>query len=158
MKILVCGAGYVGSRVAKLLSDMGYEVEVLRKSKEAIEGLKTHSIDMREEQAALGGFDVIYLCLSPGEFSEEAYRKTFIDAYRNILNSVDATKLKKIIMVSSTSVYSQNESQWVYEEDASPSSFSGKVLLESEKLIAAFGKDFVFFAYQEYTVQVERVF
>ncbi len=142
MKILVCSAGYVGSRVVEKFQSLGHEVEVLRKSNTPLAGVKTHSIDMSEKPTQLGSFDLVYICLSAGDYSEEGYRKTYIDAYRNIVNSVDQDRLKKIIMVSSTSVFSQSEGQWVREEDASPSSFSGKVLLESEKMIAGFGKDF----------------
>ena len=81
---------------------------------------------------------IFYLCLSQGEFSEEVYRRTFIKGYRNIIN---ASQYKKIIMVSSTSVYSQSNGELVTEEDAAPTTFSGKVLLEAEKLIQESSKE-----------------
>lgn len=140
MKILVCSAGYVGSRVVEQFLQAGHEVEVLRKSNVAMEGVKTHSIDMREQRADLGSFDLVFLCLSAGDFSEAGYRKTYIDAYRNI-PSIDLASLKKIIMVSSTSVYSQNEAELVSEEDARASSFSGRVLLEAEKILQTYAKE-----------------
>ena len=104
-----------------------------------IEDLPLHSVDVSEKIHGLGSYDLLYLCLSPGEFSEEAYRRTFIKGYRNIIN---ASQYKKIIMVSSTSVYSQSNGELVTEEDAAPTTFSGKVLLEAEKLIQESSKEY----------------
>ena len=137
-KALVCGAGYVGSRVARALRQSGLEVTVLRKSDKQLEDFKTISCDFTSKSCELGSYDWIFLAFSPGAFNKEAYERTFIRAYEKILENIDEKSLQNIVMISSTSVYSQMDGSVVTEDDVSPSGFSGETLLKSENMLRDF--------------------
>ena len=69
-KALVCGAGYVGSRVARALRQSGLEVTVLRKSDKQLEDFKTISCDFTSTSCELGSYDWIFLAFSPGHLTK----------------------------------------------------------------------------------------
>src|SRR5690606_24678099 len=66
-----------------------------------------------------------------------AYRELFVDGLENLLRVLDRQRLRRLIFVSSTGVYHQDDDSWVDEESPTePTSFSGRRLLEAERLLA----------------------
>jgi len=85
------------------------------------------------------GFDVVAVTLTPGAFTEQAYRESYLMAAEALSQAIAATEHRPqlVIWVSSTSVYGNNQGAWVNEDSATaPQSFSGKLLLQAEQLIA----------------------
>ena len=146
-RILIVGCGKIGLRVAKELA-LENQVWGLRKgTPETIQGLELLSADVtnvaslaRAFQDIPPGIHYIIYCLTPGERSEQGYRATYVTGLKNTLEALpDTSSLKRILFISSTSVFHQNDSQWLDESsDTLPTSFSGRVLLEAEALLKTF--------------------
>ena len=83
-------------------------------------------------------FAYVVVTLTPAAFNDEGYRTVYVEGIANLLQALAGqASLKRLLFVSSTSVYHQTDGQWVDEESATlPESFSGKRLLEAEQLLA----------------------
>jgi len=83
-----------------------------------------------------GACDLV-ITLTPDDYSETGYRNTYLACAQALaaIASEIATD-SRVIYVSSTSVYGQNEGEWVDESShCEPSSATAKVLLEAEQVI-----------------------
>lgn len=83
-------------------------------------------------------FDIWIATITPGEFTEQAYKDTYLAAAKSIAAVIP--KLQKaprlVLWVSSTSVYGDFKGDWVNEETRpEPNTFSGNILLAAEKII-----------------------
>jgi len=66
------------------------------------------------------------------EYDEAGYRAAYLHGLSNLFDAVDA---RRLLFVSSTAVYGQNEGEWVDESsDTDPPRFNGRVLLGAEAL------------------------
>lgn len=146
-KILIVGCGDIGLKLASLLADSA-EVYGLRRH---IEGLppeiKPIQADVTElktlEGLAAIAFDAVVMTLTPGEASDQRYQQVYVKGTENVLQSLDHKALRRLIFVSSTSVYGQSNDEWVDESSATaPKRYSGLRLLEAEALCLAFASKF----------------
>lgn len=142
--ILIAGCGRIGARLGRHLAGQGHSVHGIRRRAEPLpQPLRTIRADLRDP--ALPGrlperVDRVYIILTPGAFDEAAYRAAYIDATASLLVALRRRGLAPghVVMISSTSVYGQNDGEWVDEESVTaPDRFSGRILLESEDLIHA---------------------
>jgi nucleoside-diphosphate-sugar epimerase len=81
----------------------------------------------------------VYYIVSPQRFDEQSYRQAFVDGLSNLRDALIARgeSPQRIIFVSSTGVYGQHEGEWIDETSPTqPQRFSGKLLLEAERLVA----------------------
>jgi nucleoside-diphosphate-sugar epimerase len=72
---------------------------------------------------------------TPGQFTPEAYKQTYVQGLQQLLGLLDKqhTPVERIIFVSSTSVYGQEQGEIVTEEsETAPKGFSGQTMLEAE--------------------------
>lgn len=138
MKILLAGCGDIACRLAALLHSPSNEIIGLRRHVAQLPaGIEPLAADLSRPIAPLPAVDYVVVTLSPGEFSEPAYRRTYIDASRHLLGALTQAP-KRLFWISSTSVYGQHHGEWVDESSPTePRSFSGKVLLEAESLITS---------------------
>ena len=149
LKILFCGFGDIAQRAAARTQHQSFG---LRRNSEAIQGRPDSIVpiaaDMTDADALAAvlqqGFDVVVVTLTPGTFTEQAYRDSYLAGAHALSQALSQTnpiiehKPKLVIWVSSTSVYGHNSGDWVDEDTATnPQSFSGKLLLEAEQVIAA---------------------
>ena len=143
MKILLAGCGDIGSRTGLQLASQ-FDCFGLKRNPRSIPqpiaplaGSVTDVSRLREVLDQ--GFDVVVVTLTPGEFTEQAYRKSYVDGAATLVEAIECTehKPKLVIWVSSTSVYGNNAGGWVDEQSPTAAqSFSGKLLLQAEELIA----------------------
>jgi nucleoside-diphosphate-sugar epimerase len=78
----------------------------------------------------------VLLVLTPGGFSDERYRQVYVDGLANCLAALDASRLRHVFWVSSTSVFHQDGGELLDEHSAAqPGGFSGRRLLEAEALL-----------------------
>jgi nucleoside-diphosphate-sugar epimerase len=85
----------------------------------------------------LGRFDALVDCVSSGHGGAEAYRKTYLEGVRNLLEFVRA---ETFLFTGSTSVYAQDDGLWVNEESpAEPLVETGIILREAEELVLSHG-------------------
>lgn len=140
-KILIAGAGDVGSRLALLLVAEGHEVWALKRRPAALPGVQVLTADVTrpETLAALPvGLDVLVVALAPGEPGAEAYRRVYVEGTRNLMQALTGQALRHQFWVSSTSVYGEDAGEWVDEATpAHPASATGRLLLEAEAVARA---------------------
>jgi nucleoside-diphosphate-sugar epimerase len=140
-RILIAGCGYVGQATADLFHASGWDVEGWTASEESAAALSAKpypgcQIDISNyDQVAErpGTFDAVIHCASSRGGGVESYRQIYLNGTRNLLDRFAETKL---LFTSSTSVYAQGDGSWVTEEsETRPTRETGRVLLESEKLV-----------------------
>lgn len=88
--------------------------------------------------------DCLIYTLTPSQMDEVGYRTAYIDCYSNLMAALrdNAITVKCLIYVSSTGVYGQTQHEWVDETSVTePKSFSGKILVEAEKLALSQSKN-----------------
>ena len=84
----------------------------------------------------------VYAAAADG-FSDDAYRAAYVDGLQRVLDALAAAKapLERVLFTSSTAVYGQSDGSWVDEESpAEPQGFSGRRLLEAERLLLGCGR------------------
>lgn len=79
----------------------------------------------------------ILLTLTPDQYDESSYRYTYLQPLETLQRTLQRLPLSPLILfTSSTSIYGQNQGEWVDEgSDCNPSKFNGKILLEAELLL-----------------------
>ena len=144
MRTLIIGCGYVGLPLGAELVKQGHEVFGLRRGEGAelsAAGIfpLTGDITKPETLAALpNNFDWVVNCVSSSHGDVEDYRRVSLEGTRNLLAWLGASPPKKFVYTSSTSVYGQDDGSLVKESSATePVTDTGKVLLETEKLLLA---------------------
>lgn len=142
MKVLFLGFGDIAQRAAKLFIDDGWQVTGLRRSPVEVSGFNVISGDCSDSRLLaklMSGHDIVVATLTPDEYSEEGYRKAYVEPARAIQQAVEqlqANRPQRLLWISSTSVYGQGDGEWVDESSpTTPASYSGQALLQSEKII-----------------------
>ena len=141
-KILIVGCGDVGGRVAAALAGRGHEIYGLRRSAFSIPGVHALRGDVCDAASLQfpAGLDYVFIALSPDVAGEDAYRRVYLDGTRNVLAALDGQRLRHVFLVSSTSVYGDDDGRMVNEESvAVPGSASARLLLDMEQSVAGGG-------------------
>lgn len=147
-KLLIIGCGDIGQRLAQQLDPYRYQVTGLRRHPPVyLPYLKYRVCDATQAaqlDALLGSdaFDIIVISMTPAERSDAGYETAYVQTCRNLVAGLKRHQRQPrlILFVSSTAVYGQNDGSWVDElSPTEPNSFSGKRLLEAEKVIRESG-------------------
>lgn len=138
---LYLGYGDLGRRVRRHLGPAAGDIAVCRKAGTCDQPLKLWQgaaadpdILARLQQ---GSFDRVLLTFTPKAACDEGYREAYVDTLAALMPVLAArTPLPYIVFVSSTSVYAQQDGEWVDEQsECLPTHFSGQRLLEAEALL-----------------------
>jgi nucleoside-diphosphate-sugar epimerase len=142
-RILIAGCGYVGQATADLFHAAGWDVEGWIASEKSAAALSAKpypicqvDISNRDQVAERPEtFDAVVHCASSRGGGVEAYRQIYLNGARNLLD-----RFEKMLFTSSTSVYAQRDGSWVTEEsETKPVRETGRVLLETEKVVLSRG-------------------
>ena len=141
-RIVIAGCGDVGSQLGMLLVADGHQVWGLKRNPTTLPPtLRPLAADLADPAASLDlpqDLDYVVYTASAGGFSEQRYRAAYVDGVANVLMALEHTGQhpKRVVLVSSTSVYAQDDGQWVDEDSpAVPEGFSGRCLREGEDLL-----------------------
>lgn len=151
MIVLIAGCGYAGSRLAELLVEDGRAVAGLKRDTSTLpEGVRGVAADVSDPStlrglpATLGEpASALVYAVAPSGRSADAYRTAYVDGLRNVLASAERSQAppQRVVLVSSTGVYGQDDGRWVDEETPpDPGSATGAVLLEGERIVAGLGR------------------
>lgn len=143
MRVLVAGAGYVGAELARRLAAAGHEVLALRRSAPpagapAAPSLCWLAADLTSARALaalpLAGVEALAYLVAADAREDAAYRRAYVDGVATLLARLQgAGELRRVVYASSTSVYAQDDGDWVDEASpAEPASFTGRRVLEGE--------------------------
>ncbi len=141
MRILVAGCGYLGQAAADLFQSDGWEVEGWTKSPNELSKpypvIPVDISDRAQVNARPENFEFVIHCTSTRGGDVDLYRRTYLEGARNLLDRFVGSTM---LFVSSTSVYSQRDGEWVTEASpANPAHERGQILRETEKLVLANG-------------------
>lgn len=133
-RILIAGAGYVGSKLAAELQASGHDVLALKRDPSTLAGVETLAADLTEPSTlTLPEVDVAFYTAAPDAGDEQAYRALYVDGLRNLARALHTGT--RLIFASSTAVYGQDDGSDVDESSpTTPVSFRGRVLLEAEAI------------------------
>jgi nucleoside-diphosphate-sugar epimerase len=145
-RILIAGCGDLGTAAGALLVADGHEVFGVRRRAGPIgEGIIAVSADMCEAsslQALPVDVETLIYTAAADGFSDDAYERAYVTGLRNVLSILDNNSLRRVIFVSSTSVYAQDDGGWVDEGSATvPTGFSGQRLLQAEAMVNALDRE-----------------
>lgn len=143
MRVLVAGAGWLGSAVAKALTSRGDEVVALRRDPARVEALRGPGVtplalDLSAPGAAarLPPFDAAVACQSAGGDTAASYRAAYVEANRTLLEAAARHGARRLVYTGSTGVFGQRDGSLVTELTApAPSSPTAEVLVEAERLV-----------------------
>lgn len=145
-QISILGTGWLGFPLAKRLMQLGYTVKGSTTSAEKLpmltaEGIQAYQISVEPEgisgdvQKFLEGTDVLIIDIPPGMRRDP--KKQFSKAIQLLAEAVERSAVKKLIFVSSISVYAETDSFPIYTESTAPNadSAAGKELAASEEIL-----------------------
>lgn len=140
--VVIAGCGDVGSRLASQLLAAGWEVHGLRRNVSRLpEGVIGIAGDLFKKDCPdtwpIGGVDYLVYCAVATDHDEAGYRKAYVEGLQHVLEWLDdyGQQPKQLVFVSSSSVYGQQNGEWV--DETSPTQalgYSGQVMLEAEQV------------------------
>lgn len=148
-KIAIIGLGWLGLPLAKSLHAKGYDIIGSTTRSEKLMRLLDSKLSVRiikvEKNGLLGDWnrfiedvDLLIINLPPG--GAENNQSDYPQKINQVVSRCDATL--KVIFVSSTSVYGDNNEIVTEESSTEPTKVSGEAVLAAEKLVLAhFGKN-----------------
>ena len=140
--VLIAGCGDVGSRLATQLLDFGWEVHGLRRNVARLpDGVMGVAGDLFNKDCPatwpIGAVDYLVYCAAATDHDEAGYRAAYIQGLQHVLEWLNdyGQAPKRLVFVSSSSVYGQQNGEWVDEtSSAVAAGYSGQVMLEAEQL------------------------
>ena len=141
-KLLFVGFGQIAEKCVQEFQQSGAEIYAIGRRKRDIAGVTYWQGDIRSFEVlgriAKENFDSIIITLSPDEYTAHAYESTYLHSVNALLGLWPKGRASspRIIFISSTSVYHQNDGEWVDENSpTNPVSDTAKILLATEQLV-----------------------
>ena len=142
---LVVGCGYLGSRVAALWRAENESVAVVTRSAERALRLQAGGYvsliaDVTDPPSLvklrqLGPIDTALFAVGFDRASGKAMRDVYVEGLRAVLDALSAN-MERIIYISTTGVYSQNDGGWIDETSVcQPQREAGRVFCEAESVL-----------------------
>lgn len=143
MSKLVIGCGYLGIRVARLWQSAGHEVFAVTRSAARAENLRAQGLrpivaDVTDQASlsSLPAVDTVLYAIGFDRRAAYSMRDVYVDGLSAALDALG--DFRRLIYVSSTSVYGQQDGAWIDEDSAcEPATENGRICLEAERLLAA---------------------
>ena len=140
--ILIAGCGDVGSRLASQLLVENWAVYGLRRSVSRLPagviGVAGNLFEAaRPDSWPTTAIDYLVYSAAASDHDEAGYRIAYIQGLRNVLSWLEqcGQKPNRLLFVSSSSVYGQQNGEWVDETSpAEATGYSGRIMLEAEQL------------------------
>ena len=140
--VLIAGCGDIGSRLATRLLDSDWQVYGLRRS---IDRLPAGVIGVAGDlfgaqcpaQWPTGQIDYLVYSAAATDHDEAGYQAAYVDGLKHTLNWLEQNgqRPKRLLFVSSSSVFAQKDGEWVDETSpAQASNYSGRIMLDAEQV------------------------
>lgn len=141
---LIFGCGYLGSRAAAIWQAAGDTVYAVTRNADRADvfqrrGWRSIVADVLEPSSLvnLPAADTVLFAVARGRGSDVPLQQWYVDGLRNVLAALTATT-QRIILISSTGVYAQDDGSWVDEKSpTSPMREGGIASLAAEQVLAA---------------------
>jgi len=144
MHVLVAGAGWLGTALARALVARGDRVTSVRRRPLANRelgalGVSVVAVDLAAPRAAAllpRDLDAVVACQAADGDGAAAYRRAYVDANRTLLDAAAAGGARAFVYTGSTGVFGQRDGGVVDETTpVVPASPAAEVLVEAEELV-----------------------
>ena len=133
--VLIAGCGDVGCQLGLNLLDQGLEVYGLRRNINQLpDGIQGIAADLSDPETPrnLPATTIVVYAVAASRHDEDGYRRAYCEGLQHLLAGLPESP-RHLFFTSSTSVYHQNDNDWVDETSPTqPTSFSGQIMLEAE--------------------------
>ncbi|TWI57583.1 nucleoside-diphosphate-sugar epimerase [Pseudomonas duriflava] len=146
-RVMIIGCGDVGSRLGLQLHAAGWQVHGLRRTVERLPaGIQPVAGDLNAALAPADWprepLDYVVYTAAATTHDETGYRAAYVEGLRHTFGWLKqhGQVPRRLLFVSSSGVYGQQNGEWVDETSATePSGYTGRVLLEAEQMAQASG-------------------
>lgn len=141
-RIVIAGCGDVGTALGLRLTAAGHEVWGLKRNSATLPpAIRPLAADLTRPDT-LGSLPpdigaLVYIAAAGG-YREDAYRAAYVDGVGNLLAVLreHGEQPRRVLLVSSTSVYDQHDGEWVDEDSpAEAPGFASEALRAGERLV-----------------------
>ncbi len=147
-KFLIVGQGDIGLPVTNKLAQNNTNVTGLARGASYHYALDDKATFMQADVLTLNveqlePFTHIAIIVTPDEYSANGYQNSYLAINQHLAQLADQlTKLERIVFISSTGVYGQDNGEWIdeYTVPVTPERDASKVILQAEQVLQqAFG-------------------
>jgi nucleoside-diphosphate-sugar epimerase len=148
IKISILGCGWLGLPLAKKLIEKGHAVNGSTTSENKLPilkdaGIKPFLITLESESVSesmndfLAESEILIIDIPPKlrAVNPDSEKKAFVEKIQNLIPFIEKSLVKKVLFVSSTSVYGDENNLITEETTSNPETESGKQLLLAEKIL-----------------------
>ncbi|MBH0085549.1 SDR family oxidoreductase [Psychrobacter sp. SCQQ22] len=141
--LLIIGQGDIGLPVTNKLAQDGLNVTGLARGERQDYALDDKAIFKQADALTLTaqilqGFTHIAIIVTPDEYSSSGYHNSYLAICQHLANLAEnLTNLERIVFISSTGVYGQDNGEWIDEHTApiTPARDASKVILQAEQAL-----------------------
>jgi nucleoside-diphosphate-sugar epimerase len=142
MRALVIGCGYLGRRVAAIWRSEGIEVSALTRTPQNAAVLGEQGIEpivgdvlLPETLRSLPETEIVLYSVGYDRHSAASKRDVYVRGLANVLEA-RSPKVRRLLYISSTSVYGQDAREWVDEtSETNPATEDGQIVLAAEEKV-----------------------
>lgn len=140
-KLLVIGCGKLGQKLGLLAKKTPLDLLGFKRKKITSTNIRIEQQDIFDksffDKVKIYSPDFILYSLSADEQSEKSYRRNYVEGLKQVIKSIKyINNFQHLFFVSSTSVYGDNNDQFIDEfSETSPKNFRGTILLQAENLL-----------------------
>ncbi|AWK03495.1 NAD(P)-dependent oxidoreductase [Flavobacterium crocinum] len=147
-QISILGCGWLGLPLAKRLIEKGYSVNGSTTSENKLSilenaGIKSFLVALESENISESIIDflaeskILIIDIPPKLRSEnpDSEKKVFVEKIKNLIPFIEKSTIEKVLFISSTSVYGDDNNLVTEETIPNPETESGKQLLLAEALL-----------------------
>lgn len=140
-RMVVVGCGDIGSRVAVLMQQQGWLVHGLRRNPARLPAeIVPISADLSHAECPSDWpsqpLDYVVYAMAATSMTEAGYQQAYVQGQRHLYSwlAQHQQQPKRVVFVSSTGVYGQNDDSWIDEQSPTePKRWSGQIMLDAEQ-------------------------
>jgi nucleoside-diphosphate-sugar epimerase len=139
--ILFAGCGDLGGAAARLLLARGASVSALRRTVSklppGVHGIAGDLVSGRGFDAIPSKLDAVVYIVTAASANEQAYWEAYVGGLQRLLEHPGVASARRLVFVSSTSVYAQRDGEQVDETSPTlPTRYNGQIMLAAEGVAA----------------------
>lgn len=147
LRVVMVGCGDIGSRVALLLNQQGCTVHGLRRNPSKLPAaIVPIAADLSDPQCPADWpqqpIDYVVYVMAAQSMTEAGYQQAYVQGQQHVYSwlAQNQQQPRRVIFVSSTSVYGQSDDSWVDEQSPTePKRWSGQIMLDAEQYALSSG-------------------
>ena len=140
-RVVIVGCGDIGSRVAVLMQKQGWLVHGLRRNIAHLPaGVVPIAADLNQPECPSDWpqqpIDYVVYAMAAQSMTQAGYQQSYVQGQRHMYSwlAQHQQQPKRVIFVSSSGVYGQNDDSWIDEQSATePKRWSGQIMLDAEQ-------------------------